>query len=135
MPMSSTRAPLRRLETLLIDPVERGGWLEGRHTLVIAPHAELHFLPFGALVTPGKPERFLVERFQLVHAPSASTWQPRFSSRRRSSRSESSSSGLLGFPISAMRLKVVFAESAFLAAPMTPECTMFACSTSAPSCC
>ena len=71
------RAPLRRLHHLLIEPVERAGYFEGRRTLVIAPHAELHFLPFGALVAPGAPERFLVERFQLVHAPSASIWMRR----------------------------------------------------------
>jgi CHAT domain-containing protein/tetratricopeptide (TPR) repeat protein len=74
------QAPLRRLHHHLIGPAERAGLLNGRRTLVIVPHAELHFLPFGALLAPEGPgvaggrDRFLVERFDLVFAPSASTW-------------------------------------------------------------
>ena len=68
------RAPLRRLHHHLIEPVERAGYLVGRRTLVIIPHAELHLLPFGALRASDPLDRFLVERFDLVYAPSASAW-------------------------------------------------------------
>jgi CHAT domain-containing protein/predicted negative regulator of RcsB-dependent stress response len=73
-------APLRRLHHHLIEPVERAGFLEGRRSLVIVPHAELHFLPFGALLEPPPPGaqegpgRFLIERFQLSYAPSTTVW-------------------------------------------------------------
>ena len=68
------RAPLRRLYLHLIQPVEQRGYLKGKHTLVIAPHGELHFLPFGALITPGRTERFLIEQLQLAYTPSATAW-------------------------------------------------------------
>lgn len=77
------RSPLRRLHALLIEPVERAGYLEGRQALVIAPHAELHFLPFAALLDAGTPGRYLAERFDLVHTPSASIWVRRQSGARR----------------------------------------------------
>lgn len=68
------RAPLRRLYGALIGPVEASGLLLGKHRLLIAPHAELHYLPFAALLGPGTPERFLVERYVLEYVPSASVW-------------------------------------------------------------
>lgn len=68
------RTPLRRLHQYLIEPVERAGWLGGKRKLVIVPHAQLHFLPFAALLDAGPPERFLIYRYQLTRAPSASTW-------------------------------------------------------------
>lgn len=68
------RGVLGRLHHYLIEPVERAGLLDGRQKLVIVPHAELHFLPFGALVAPAPSESFLVERFELTYAPSASAW-------------------------------------------------------------
>lgn len=80
------RTPLRRLAQYLIDPVERAGFLEGRRGLVIVPHGELHFLPFGALILAGPAEGFLVERFELAYAPSASVWL-RLGSRARARES------------------------------------------------
>ncbi len=68
------RAPLARLRRYLIDPVERGGYLDGKRTLVIVPHVELHALPFGALSGAEPESRFLVEDFDLVYAPSATVW-------------------------------------------------------------
>lgn len=68
------RAPLRRLYNQLIDPVDRTGALLGVRTLLIAPHAELHYLPFSALISGGAPDRFLVERFDIAYVPSASAW-------------------------------------------------------------
>jgi CHAT domain-containing protein len=75
------RAPLRRLYQYLIEPVERRGFLQGRTRLVIAPHGDLHFLPFAALVQSGPSDRFLVERFDLTQTPSATVWV-RLSERR-----------------------------------------------------
>lgn len=68
------RAPLRRLHRVLIEPVVASGLLAGKRALVIVPHGDLHFLPFGALLTDEAGDRFLVERFQLSYAPSASVW-------------------------------------------------------------
>ena len=68
------RIPLRRLHQLLIEPVERTGYLRGKNTIVVAPHAQLHFLPFGALITSRVPARFLLEEKQIVYTPSATAW-------------------------------------------------------------
>lgn len=46
--------------------------LAGKSRLVIAPHAELHYLPFAALLDSAG--RFLIERFELTTTPSASVW-------------------------------------------------------------
>jgi CHAT domain-containing protein len=66
------RGPLRRLHESLIAPIEEAGLLSGKTRLVIVPHAELHYLPFAALVEGDG--RFLVERYEIVLTPSASVW-------------------------------------------------------------
>ena len=68
------RSSLRRLARVLIAPVQAAGHLAGKRALVIVPHGELHFLPFQALVIDASPERFLIERFTVQYAPSASVW-------------------------------------------------------------
>jgi CHAT domain-containing protein/Tfp pilus assembly protein PilF len=69
------RTPLRRLHRELIAPLEEAGYLDGKRLLVIAPHAELHYVPFQALLGPGPGgERFLIERFDIAYTPSASVW-------------------------------------------------------------
>ena len=68
------RAPLRQLHRDLVAPVEATGLLRGKRRLVLVPHAELHYLPFAALLDDGARGRFLVERFQLAVTPSASVW-------------------------------------------------------------
>jgi CHAT domain-containing protein len=68
------RAPMRRLFQQLVAPVEASGLLAGKERLLIAPHAELHYLPFAALVRSGPPEQLLVERYVLEYVPSASVW-------------------------------------------------------------
>jgi CHAT domain-containing protein len=68
------RTPLRRLYRLLIEPVEASGLLAGKRAIVIVPHGDLHFLPFGALLTDEADDRYLIERYQLTYAPSASVW-------------------------------------------------------------
>ena len=86
------RAPLRRLYEQLVGPVESSGLLAGKGRLLIAPHAELHYLPFAALVRRGTPEQYLVERYVLEYVPSASVWL-----QLRDRPEPSRSSGVLAF--------------------------------------
>jgi CHAT domain-containing protein/Tfp pilus assembly protein PilF len=67
------KAALRRLHQQLIQPVEEAGLLHGKRRLLIAPHAELHYLPFDALVTE-QSDRFLIEQYETSYVPSASVW-------------------------------------------------------------
>jgi CHAT domain-containing protein len=67
------RAPLRRLHDELISPLEQTGLLAGKTRLTLVPHAELHYLPFVALIDR-LTGTYLVERFELVVTPSASVW-------------------------------------------------------------
>jgi len=66
------RPPLRRLYARLLAPIEGAGLLRGKRFVVIAPHLELHYLPFAALIAPG--DHFLIERYALVTVPSAAVW-------------------------------------------------------------
>ena len=68
------RAPLRTLHRHLVAPVEETGLLAGKTRLVLAPHAELHYLPFAALLGGNRRDLFLVERYELATTPSASVW-------------------------------------------------------------
>jgi CHAT domain-containing protein len=83
------RAPLRRLYRYLIEPVEASGLLAGKRGLVIAPHAELHYAPFAALLGAPGPDEYLVQRYHLTYAPSASVWL------RLHARPRSAGSGVL----------------------------------------
>jgi len=73
-PRPSWRAPLERLYQQVIAPIEGAGLLGDVHALVIAPHAELHYLPFAALRKAGAAQPFLVERYVVTTVPSASVW-------------------------------------------------------------
>jgi len=66
------RGPLRRLHQYLIAPLEASGLLANTTRLVLVPHAELHYVPFAALLD--EQRRFLVERYELATTPSASVW-------------------------------------------------------------
>ncbi len=69
------RTPLRTLYGQLLEPLEAAGHLEGKRTLIIAPHAWLHYLPFAALLKSGSNgESFLIESYDVAYAPSASVW-------------------------------------------------------------
>lgn len=68
------RGPLRRLYQHLIAPVEATGLLGGTTRLVLVPHAELHYLPFAALLNGDREGRFLVSKYELELTPSASVW-------------------------------------------------------------
>ena len=86
------RSPMRRLAQLLIAPVEAAGHLRAKRALIIVPHGDLRFLPFEALTIGSAPHRFLVERFTVTYAPSASLWL-RLSDRPRNTTSD----GVLAF--------------------------------------
>jgi len=77
------RGALRRLDEYLVAPLEEAGLLAGTTRLVVVPHAELHYLPFAALLSGQRPGRFLVERYELSVTPSASVWVALGERRRR----------------------------------------------------
>ncbi|HYL55484.1 MAG TPA: CHAT domain-containing tetratricopeptide repeat protein [Gemmatimonadales bacterium] len=68
------RGPLRRLYRYLIEPVQASGMLAGKRALLIAPHAELHYAPFAALLGAPGPDAYLIQRYRLTFVPSASLW-------------------------------------------------------------
>ena len=68
------RGPLRQLNQYLIAPLEETGLLTGKARLILAPHAELHYVPFAALLGGAGRTRFLIERYEVAVTPSASVW-------------------------------------------------------------
>jgi len=62
--------------------------LKGKDHFIIVPHAELHLLPFAALVPTSGRNRFLIERATILIAPSASLWA-RLTRRPAGAQSES----------------------------------------------
>jgi CHAT domain-containing protein len=80
------RAPLQRLHAWLLAPVERAGLLRGKHSLVIVPHAEIHYLPFAALLDEGG-RGFVGASYTGTYAPSAALWV-RLGDRRSPKRPE-----------------------------------------------
>lgn len=79
------RPPLRRLHRLLVAPAEGTGLLRTARSLLIAPHAELHYLPFAALLS-GPGDTYLVERYDIAYVPSAAIWMELGSRPRASGR-------------------------------------------------
>lgn len=68
------RAPMRRLYRQLLAPAEERGLLEGKRRLIIAPHVELHYLPFAALARSDAKDDLLLQRYIVEYVPSASVW-------------------------------------------------------------
>ena len=68
------RGPLRTLDGYLLAPLEDSGLLRGKTELVIVPHAELHYLPFAALLSAEPEPRYLAQRYRISVTPSASVW-------------------------------------------------------------
>ena len=62
---NATRAHLRRLHDLLIEPIRHR---LDRPELILVPHGFLHYVPFHAL---HDGETYLVDRFSISYAPSA----------------------------------------------------------------
>ena len=65
------RGPFRRLHRHLIEPLEESGLLNRASRLVLVPHAELHYLPFAALLSQQGP---LIQRYEVATTPSATVW-------------------------------------------------------------
>lgn len=65
------RGPFRRLHAHLVAPLEQAGLLADVSRLVLVPQAELHYLPFAALLGADGP---LVTRYELTTTPSATVW-------------------------------------------------------------
>jgi CHAT domain-containing protein len=63
----NARALLQRTYDVLLRPVE--DWLASYDRLIVVPHGRLHQLPFGAL---HDGHGYLIERFEIATAPSAS---------------------------------------------------------------
>lgn len=64
--------PARSLRRLLLEPIEKAGWLRGADDIVIVPHGFLYYLPFAALVRPTPAgDRFLVEDYVISYLPAA----------------------------------------------------------------
>ena len=77
-PNSQERARWRPvLEGLFADlvlPIQDRGLLKDVRKLIIVPHAELHYLPFSALLEPRPSGRFLAEMYEMELTPSGSIW-------------------------------------------------------------
>jgi CHAT domain-containing protein len=86
------QGPWRRLHASLVTPIEETGLLAQTSRLVIVPHAELHYLPFAALIEDAETGRFLGERYELTMTPSASVWLT-----LGDRRAERASDGVLAF--------------------------------------
>jgi len=65
--------PAARLHSVLIEPIENAGWLEGVDELYLVPNGILHYVPFTALPRP-KDEwaKYLLDDFTVTHLPQAS---------------------------------------------------------------
>ena len=112
------RDPLRQLYQDLIAPIEASGLLAGKTRLTIVPHAELHYLPFAALLGGTGREQFLIERFQVMVTPSASVWLA-LGARPRDTHT---TRGILAFAPQPERLPASRGEVAAIAARWRTPC-------------
>lgn len=69
-------SPLQGLYRILVEPLQQGGYLEGKKHLIIVPQGLLHYLPFPALIVNRDPANgrphFLAEDYSISYTPSAS---------------------------------------------------------------
>jgi tetratricopeptide (TPR) repeat protein len=77
----NARALLQRMYDVLMRPIE--DWLGGYERLIIVPNGRLHQLPFGAL---HDRSGYVIERFEVANAPSASSLSFCLRPRTRHSR-------------------------------------------------
>jgi CHAT domain-containing protein/Tfp pilus assembly protein PilF len=64
--------PAESLAGILIEPVEKAGWLRDITRLYIVPNSFLYYLPFAALSRPrSSGERFLIQDYELVRLPTS----------------------------------------------------------------
>jgi CHAT domain-containing protein/Tfp pilus assembly protein PilF len=71
-PTERTAAAVEGLFDALIAPVQRAGYLEDAHRLIVVPHAELNYLPFAAL-RDRDSSRYVAEQYVLWTIPSAAS--------------------------------------------------------------
>ncbi|HEV2352508.1 MAG TPA: CHAT domain-containing protein [Terriglobia bacterium] len=65
--------PGQNLDSLLIQPIMKAGWLSGITQIMVVPNGVLHYLPFAALPQPGpKGLHFLVQDYVVDYLPAAS---------------------------------------------------------------
>lgn len=76
---------LRRLYSQVFQPLER--YLKADSQIIIVPDDALSYVPFGMLVTEDREQRprFLIERYSIAYAYSASLLNPVFWMERKSS--------------------------------------------------
>jgi CHAT domain-containing protein len=86
--METAQRHLRELNDELIGPIKDR--LRGNHLLIV-PHGVLHFLPFQALFDG---QRYLIDRFSVSYAPSATI----FSFRHTRSSNQAESALVFGIP-------------------------------------
>ena len=80
------RGPAARLGADLLTPLEDAGWLRGVQRLLVVPHAELHYVPFGALTRrAGDAQRLLVEDYSVAMLPTLAVIDRRVPTRRPAS--------------------------------------------------
>ena len=66
------KLPAASLYRTLIAPVEEAGWLRDVKQLYIIPHAQLHYVPFAALLkATNNHNQFLVDDYVLAYLPAA----------------------------------------------------------------
>lgn len=68
------RLPAENLRRLLIEPLEKEGWLAGVKRLYIVPHGILHYVPFAVLARKENGgHQLLLEQFEIAYLPAAAT--------------------------------------------------------------
>jgi CHAT domain-containing protein/tetratricopeptide (TPR) repeat protein len=66
------RQPAESLDSLLIEPIAKRGWLKGINRLYLVPNAVLYYLPFAALPRPSNQgSHYLIEDYELEYLPAA----------------------------------------------------------------
>jgi CHAT domain-containing protein/Tfp pilus assembly protein PilF len=64
--------PAESLAGILIEPIEKAGWLRDITRLYIVPNSFLYYLPFAALPRPTPSgDRFLIQDYELVSLPTS----------------------------------------------------------------
>ena len=64
--------PSESLSAILIEPIEKAGWLQGITRLYFVPNSFLYYLPFAALLRQTQTgTRFLIQDYELLSLPTS----------------------------------------------------------------
>ena len=64
--------PAAGLSAILIEPLQKGGWLEGVQQLYVVPHGVLNYLPFALLPRAGTgSKQLLMDQYTIAFLPTA----------------------------------------------------------------